>query len=259
MKKVKEAGYSRARISPDSPEYKFADRLKEEMHKKRMTQEDLARQMDVSLDTVKNWCQHYTFPKDLQLGKLCEIFKPCSVDYFHGTIDAPNWDIQSVADFTGLSPEAVKTLIDIRGGSKHFYLNDTVSLFIEALLYFDDDFYGYPMVYLVNAIRDYLMSLHYADIIKKGYHPEYQDTDAAYVAIKDLQNESRYTITQTATTLFKCIYKSFVSKYASAKELRNNVDDIINDLIKDYEFNQRNLEEIQMTLTGNESVRKNEA
>lgn len=117
MKKVKEAGYSRARISPDSPEYKFADRLKEEMHKKRMTQEDLARQMDVSLDTVKNWCQHYTFPKDLQLGKLCEIFKPCSVDYFHGTIDAPNWDIQSVADFTGLSPEAVNVLTRLNFGA----------------------------------------------------------------------------------------------------------------------------------------------
>lgn len=110
MKKVKEAGYSRARISPDSPEYKFADRLKEEMHKKGMTQEYLARQMDVSLDTVKNWCQHYTFPKELQMGRLCEIFKPCSVDYFHGTIDAPNWDLQSVADFTGLSPTAVNVL-----------------------------------------------------------------------------------------------------------------------------------------------------
>ena len=118
MKKEEKTGYSGKRIPDSAPESKFAGRLKEQMEKKNMTQVELSHQMNVSVETVKKWCQGYTFPKGLNMGKLCEIFSPCSADYFHGTINAPNWDIQNISNTVGLSPAAISSLIHMNENSK---------------------------------------------------------------------------------------------------------------------------------------------
>ncbi len=113
MKRKEKAAYSsRQKLSETSPEYKFGTRLKKEMKKKGMSQSDLAQMMNVSESAVKDWCQHYTFPNEMNLGELCRIFAPCSMDYFHGNIDEPNYDIQFVMKYTGLSETAVQYLYD---------------------------------------------------------------------------------------------------------------------------------------------------
>lgn len=108
IKKESKEYQSRKRLP--MPKYLFADRLKAEMKKKGYTQDKLADLMGVSKNTVYDWCQHYTFPSDMNLGQLCIIFAPCSADYFHGTIDAPNYDIKFVMEYTGLSQETVQYL-----------------------------------------------------------------------------------------------------------------------------------------------------
>lgn len=114
MKRKEKATYSsRQKLSETSPEYKFGTRLKKEMKKKGMSQSDLAQMMNVSESAVKDWCQHYTFPNEMNLGELCRIFAPCSMDYFHGNIDEPNYDMQFVMKYTGLSETAVQFLHDL--------------------------------------------------------------------------------------------------------------------------------------------------
>lgn len=109
---------TRERLPEDAPEYRFADRLKAQMKKKHITQKQLAEAMNVSIDTVRDWCQHYTFPSQLNLGMLCEIFAPCSADYFHGIIEEPSYDVKFVMEYTGLSKEAVVNLH--KGKINHF-------------------------------------------------------------------------------------------------------------------------------------------
>ena len=111
MKKKEKTPYrSRQKLPETAPEYKFGTRLKKEMAKKGMTQAALARMMGVTEGTVADWCQHYTFPSDLNLGELCRIFAPCSIDYFHGNIDEPSYDVKFIMEYTGLSSDAVESL-----------------------------------------------------------------------------------------------------------------------------------------------------
>lgn len=124
MKKKERKTYSsRERLPESLPEYVFADRLKEQMKQKGITQAELAGMMNVSESTVKDWCQHYTFPSEMNLGELCRIFAPCSADYFHGTIEEPNYDVQFVMDYTGLSDTAVEYLHQLTAYSRQLGRN----------------------------------------------------------------------------------------------------------------------------------------
>ncbi len=109
-KKEKAEFSTRTRIPKSQPEYKFGTRLKNEMKKKGMKAAQLADKMGVSIDTVNDWRQHYTFPNEMNLGELCRIFAPCSVDYFHGNIDEPSYDVKFIMEYTGLSADAVERL-----------------------------------------------------------------------------------------------------------------------------------------------------
>ena len=112
--KEKEKHSSRTKIPKTSPEYKFGTRLKEQMNKKGMKQKDLVDKMGVSESTVKDWYQHYKFPSEMNLAELCRIFAPCSMDYFHGNIDEPNYDVNFIVEYTGLSVEAVEQLHELK-------------------------------------------------------------------------------------------------------------------------------------------------
>ena len=118
MMKEKISYSSRQRLPESLPEYQFGTRLKQEMRKKGITQAALARMMNVSESTVKDWCQHYTFPNEMNLCELCRIFAPCSFDYFHGNIDEPNYDIKFIMEYTGLSDTAVQYLHDLNAYSR---------------------------------------------------------------------------------------------------------------------------------------------
>lgn len=220
MKKVQEFS-SRKRIPEDSPTYKFADRLKAQMTLKGMTQKDLSYQMDVSEYTVRNWCQHYSFPEYLHLARLCEIFKPCSVDYFYGLTDdaAPNMNIQSVADYTGLTPAAVTALKKAR-------IEDTnvISALLEHL---EPEEQFVPRegstTNLLNDIHNYFSLSHQIDLLRRAT-PKEHERIAAIVAndIINNKNAARYTINQNATKLLEHVSKTYAESNLSGTTYHHN-------------------------------------
>lgn len=111
MRKKESEEYSTTKKIPESEaEYKFGDRLREQMKRHGYTQQKLADEMNVTLYTVRSWCQHYAIPSLPRLAELCRIFAPCSLDYFLGNIEEPNYDIKFFSEYTGLTPEAVQKL-----------------------------------------------------------------------------------------------------------------------------------------------------
>ena len=145
-KKEKTENYVRTRYAASSPEYRFGTRLSTEMKKKGLSTSKLAELMNVSESAVKDWRQHYTIPKQAHLDELCRIFAPCSADYFLGTIDAPNYDVKYIMEYTGLSAAAVQYLHDlnacssspeVKEKSKRIYLEmfgtDMFSDFLDVL------------------------------------------------------------------------------------------------------------------------------
>ena len=218
MKKVQEYS-SRKRIPEDSPTYRFADRLKAQMTLKGMTQKDLSYQMDVSEYTVRNWCQHYSFPEYLHLARLCEIFKPCSVDYFYGLTDdaAPNMNIQSVADYTGLTPAAVTALKKAR-------IEDinVISVLLEHL---DPAEQFVPREgSTTNLLNDNYFNLsHQTDLLRHAAGKENERITA--IAANDIinsKNAARYTINQDATKLLEHVSKAYAESNLSGTTYHHN-------------------------------------
>lgn len=100
----------RVRIEPHTCQYKFGDRIKVLRKKKGLTQKDLAESFpNLTMDTVKNWEQHYCIPEIDTLYELCEFFE-CDMDYLLGRIDARKHDIQDIHAKIGLSIPAIESL-----------------------------------------------------------------------------------------------------------------------------------------------------
>ena len=108
--KEKKEYCSRTYFSKTDRRYKFGDRLKAEMTKKGLRQKDLADLVGVKIDSVREWCQHQSFPQEKHFIKICEIFAPCKPEYFYGVVDAPSYDVKFIMDYTGLSADAIEYL-----------------------------------------------------------------------------------------------------------------------------------------------------
>lgn len=105
----------RKKIAADSSEHLFAERLQKQMKKHgNMTQKELAEKIGVSKDIVWDWVNGYKFPEYKNLSKLCDLFSPCSVDYFYGKIEEPNYDLKFISEYTGLSPERIQYLHNMK-------------------------------------------------------------------------------------------------------------------------------------------------
>lgn len=220
MKKVKEYS-SRSRIPEDNPTYRFANRLKYQLSLKEMTQTDLAFQMNVTIDTVHNWCQHYSFPDYLHLARLCEIFKPCSVDYFYGLTDdtAPNMDVQSVADYTGLTPAAVTALKQAR--------TEDINVISVLLEHLDPAEQFVPRegstTNLLNDIHNYFNLSHQTDLLRHAAGKTNERITA--IAANDIinsRNAARYTINQDATKLLEHVSKAYAENNLSGTTYHHN-------------------------------------
>lgn len=119
---------SRNAYKKTDPLYKFGTRLKAQMKKKGIRKQAvLAEMMDVSESSIKDWVQHYTFPGYDNLAKLCRIFAPCSADYFMGTIEEPNYDLQFIMNYTGLSSDAIERLHTLYIESKYTEMHEEES------------------------------------------------------------------------------------------------------------------------------------
>lgn len=75
-----------------------------------LTQEKFAEEIKVSLDTVKNWEQGFNYPSIDILVKISDYFK-CDFDYLLGQQDTPNKTYKHFSEETGLSYDAVETLL----------------------------------------------------------------------------------------------------------------------------------------------------
>lgn len=87
----------------------FGDKLKKLRNIRGLTQEKFADEMNISLDTVKNWEQGYNYPSIDMLISISEYFK-CDFDYLIGQQATPNKEFAHVADMIGISEEAAALL-----------------------------------------------------------------------------------------------------------------------------------------------------
>lgn len=88
----------------------FGEKLKEIRLQYGLTQDKFADEMNVSLDTVKNWEQGYNYPSINMLTSISEYFK-CDFDYLIGQQATPKKEFAHVADMIGISEEAAALLM----------------------------------------------------------------------------------------------------------------------------------------------------
>lgn len=88
----------------------LGEKIKSLRKRKSLTQEEFAVQLNVSLDAIKNWEQGYNYPSIDMLVTIAEYFK-CDFDYLLGKQDTPNKEYKHFSEYTGLSEEAIKTLL----------------------------------------------------------------------------------------------------------------------------------------------------
>lgn len=76
-----------------------------------LSQPELAHELDISLDTLKNWEQHYNVPDMDTLLKICDSYQ-CDLDWLFGRIDESTHDIKHISSVTGLSADSTEKIID---------------------------------------------------------------------------------------------------------------------------------------------------
>lgn len=105
--------------------HSFGDNFKKLRKKKNLTQSKFVTQFEefnkdqaVTIDTVKNWEQHYNIPEIGTLLTLCDFFG-CDLDYLFGRLPETTHDKHYICETTGLSEKSIDSLI----GSKNSGLN----------------------------------------------------------------------------------------------------------------------------------------
>lgn len=91
----------------------FGEKLKRIRTKCGLTQDKFADEMNISLDTVKNWEQGYNYPSIDMLVSISEYFK-CDLDYLIGQQSMPNKEFSRIADMIGISERAAALLVNAK-------------------------------------------------------------------------------------------------------------------------------------------------
>ena len=91
----------------------FGEKLKRIRTKCGLTQDKFADEMNISLDTVKNWEQGYNYPSIDMLVSISEYFK-CDLDYLIGQQSMPNKEFSHIADMIGISERAAALLVNAK-------------------------------------------------------------------------------------------------------------------------------------------------
>ena len=99
----------------------FGDKLKKLRNIRGLTQEKFADEMNISLDTVKNWEQGYNYPSIDTLVDIAEYLK-CDFDYLIGQQETPSKEYAHISDMIGIS-EAAAAQLSIAKGQQSPVLN----------------------------------------------------------------------------------------------------------------------------------------
>lgn len=91
----------------------FGDKLKKIRIQYGMTQDNFADEMNISLDTVKNWEQGYNYPSIDMLVSIAEYFN-CDFDYLIGQQETPSKEYAHISDMIGISEDAAAQLMDAK-------------------------------------------------------------------------------------------------------------------------------------------------
>lgn len=83
--------------------------LKKARKEEGLTQDQLAKRLNIQVQNVRNWEQGRTLPEYETLFKLMEIFD-CDMDYLFGRIECRTHDKQFIHEQTGLSERAIMIL-----------------------------------------------------------------------------------------------------------------------------------------------------
>lgn len=149
-----------------------------------MTQQQLADQFNVSLKTVMNWEQGLVNPDLEDVYRLADLLH-CDIDFLTGRISCQTHDLQYVHDLTGLSEDAIKTLISMNEANRVVHRVDILSRLI------------------VHRSFPYLLSLLPADAAGTMEEPIY--VNDAYISNIDRQavvrSELKSTIDKIADDL----------------------------------------------------------
>lgn len=117
----------------------FGEKLKILRKKEHLTQKAFANNLNVSLDTIKNWEQGYNYPSVDMLVTIAEYFK-CDFDFLLGHQKTPNKVYEHISQYTGLSEEKTKELL--------YYCNTLDSIIPDIL---DDKRLLFFMDILINT------------------------------------------------------------------------------------------------------------
>ena len=88
----------------------LGEKLKEIRIQYQLTQDKLANELNVSLDTVKNWEQGYNYPSIDMLVTIAKYFK-CDFDYLIGQQKTPKKEYEHISDMIGISKNAAAKLL----------------------------------------------------------------------------------------------------------------------------------------------------
>lgn len=91
----------------------FGEKLKEIRIEFGLTQDKFANELNVSLDTVKNWEQGYNYPSIDMLVIIAEYFK-CDFDYLIGQQKTPKKEYNHISDMIGISENAAAKLLEAK-------------------------------------------------------------------------------------------------------------------------------------------------
>ena len=87
----------------------IGERIKCLRMQKKLTQEEFAEEMNVSLATIKDWEQGFHYPGIDKLYEISNFFN-CDLDYLFGRIEQTTHSLQDASDVTGLSIKSIKRL-----------------------------------------------------------------------------------------------------------------------------------------------------
>jgi len=91
----------------------FGKKLKEIRQQQGLTQDKFADELNISLDTVKNWEQGYNYPSIDMLVSIAQYFK-CDFDYLIGQQKTPKKEYDHISDMIGISENAAAKLLEAK-------------------------------------------------------------------------------------------------------------------------------------------------
>ena len=99
---------------------KIKDRIKTERINKKMNQQELADELNISSrQTIAKWESGQSFPQLEDMLKMCNIFD-CEIGYLLGEHEEKYRKYTDIKKETGLSENSIKSLININALSKFF-------------------------------------------------------------------------------------------------------------------------------------------